>query len=149
MLKNYRVGFDASGLIFFLVVMIPNFVWFAVPAPNEVLRKESATAPVDAVASVLRVIFLAALCAVRNVGREKLRFSPLFGSSAVCVCLYFFGWALYYAGFVNPFVIILLMLPPCLAFILFALDRKNLIAVFPAICFTVCHLIYGFANFIL
>lgn len=36
----------------------------------------------------------------------------------------------------------------CAAFLLFALDRKNYIALIPAVGFTVCHLIYGTANFI-
>ena len=43
----------------------------------------------------------------------------------------------------HPCVILLLTLSPCFAFILFALDRRNYIALIPAICFTACHLIYG------
>ncbi len=63
-------------------------------------------------------------------------------------CLYFVGWISYYIGISNPVVIISLTVSPCLAFILFALDRKNIIAVVPAVCFTICHLIYGTVNFI-
>lgn len=33
---KYRFGFDFWGLILFLLVMVPNFIWFAVPAPNDV-----------------------------------------------------------------------------------------------------------------
>ena len=46
MLKNYRIGFDWIGLILFLIIMIPNFIWFVVPAPNDVLRTESVTGSV-------------------------------------------------------------------------------------------------------
>ena len=37
----------------------------------------------------------------------------------------------------------------CLAFIFFALDRKNYAAFVLSFCFTVCHLIYGVVNFCL
>ena len=67
----------------------------------------------------------------------------------VCVVMYFLGWILYYAGNTNAWIILLLTIPPCAAFILFALDRKNLPAIVFAVGFTVCHLIYGIVNFII
>ena len=81
--------------------------------------------------------------------RNKLHFSPLIILTVICIILYFAGWILYYNGITNPLVIIILTLPPCLAFIFFALDRKNIIAVVPAVCFTICHLIYGVVNYVL
>ncbi len=41
MLKNYKLSFEIWGLLLFLIVMIPNFIWFAIPAPNDILRAES------------------------------------------------------------------------------------------------------------
>ena len=149
MLQKYKFGFNVSGLVIFLIIMLPNFIWFAVPAPNDILRQESITPIVDTIGSVCQIIFVAALCIVINKERDNIRISPLLISSAVCIGLYFLGWVLYYNGIVNPMVIIYLTLPPCVAFILFALDRKNFIALIPAACFTICHLIYGIANFIL
>ena len=149
MLKKYRFGFDAAGALLFWLVMIPNFIWFAVPAPNDILRKESATALVDTIASVCQVLFVAALCVIINTKRDKLKLSPLIIASIVCIGIYFLGWVFYYIGIVNSAVILSLTLPPCFAFILFALDRKNRIAMIPAICFTVCHFIYGMVNYIL
>ena len=43
MLKEYKFGFNIYGLLLFLIIMIPNFIWFAAPAPNDVLRTESVT----------------------------------------------------------------------------------------------------------
>lgn len=149
MFKKYKLRFDNWGALLFLIIMIPNFIWFAVPAPNDILRQESITPIVDTIGSVCQIIFVAALCIVINKERDNIRISPLLISSAVCIGLYFLGWVLYYNGIVNPMVIIYLTLPPCVAFILFALDRKNFIALIPAACFTICHLIYGIANFIL
>lgn len=48
MLKKYRIGFDILGLLLFLLIIIPNFIWFAIPASNNVLRVESFT-PIIAV----------------------------------------------------------------------------------------------------
>ena len=148
MLNKYRFGFDVWGLILFLLVMLPNFIWFAVPAPNDVLRAESVTPVVDMIASVCQVLTIACLCFVINKERGKLRVSPLVIATIICVVVYYVGWVLYYSGAVNDWAILLLTIPPCLAFILFAADRKNLLAVLFATGFAVCHLIFAIVNFI-
>ena len=60
--SHYRFGFDIWGLLLFLLVMLPNFIWFAGPAPNDVLRTESVTPVVDLIASVCQVLTVACLC---------------------------------------------------------------------------------------
>ena len=147
-LSKYRLGFDVWGLVLFLLVMLPNFIWFAVPTPNDVLRAESVTPVADVIASVCQVLTVACLCFVINKERSKLRFSPLMIATVVCVVVYYVGWVLYYSGIVSAWVILLLTIPPCLAFILFAADRKNLPAVLFATGFAVCHLIFAIMNFI-
>ena len=147
-LKQYRFGFDPWGLLLFLLVMLPNFIWFAVPAPNDILRTDSVTPMVDAIGSVFQVLTIACLCFVIHNDRSKLRFSSLIIATIVCVAIYYIGWALYYTANVSPIVILLLTLPPCLAFILFAIDRKNLPAIHFATAFAVCHLVFAVANFI-
>lgn len=149
MLNKFRFGFDVWGLILFLLVMLPNFIWFAVPAHNDVLRAESVTPVVDMIASVFQVLTVACLCFVINKERGKLRFSPLVIAAVVCVVVYYIGWVLYYSEIVHTWVILLLTLPPCLAFVLFAADRKNLPAVLFATGFAVCHLIFAIVNFII
>ena len=59
--KKYKLGFDIWGLLLFLIVMIPNFVWFAVPAPNDVLRIESVTETVDTIGSICQVLMIIAI----------------------------------------------------------------------------------------
>ena len=58
MLKKYKMGFDAWGLVVFLIIMIPNFIWSAVPAPDDILRTESTTKVIDAIGSVAQVIMI-------------------------------------------------------------------------------------------
>lgn len=149
LLEHYRFGFDPWGFLLFLLVMLPNFIWFAVPAPNDVLRADSVTPVVDAIASVCQVLTVACLCFLINKERGKLRFSPLVIAAAVCVAVYYLGWALYYSSIANAWVILLLTLPPCLSFILFATDRKNLPAVLFASVFAGCHVVFGMVNFVI
>ena len=149
LLKQYRFGFDLSGLLLFLLVMLPNFIWFAVPAPNDVLRTDSITPVVDIIASVCQVLTVACLCFLINEERSELRFSPLVIATVICAAVYYLGWALYYSGITNSWVILLLTLPPCLSFILFAADRKNLPAVLFASVFAVGHLIFAVVNFVI
>ncbi len=111
MLKEYKLSFNIYGLLLFLIIMIPNFIWFAVPAPNDVLRADSVTGGIDTIASVCQVLMIIAVM--------------------ICCLLYFASWVGYYAGIVNMGVILGLTVSPCLAFLFFAIDRKNMIAVIP------------------
>ena len=139
-LKNYRLGFNAWGLILFIAIMLPNFIWFFLPAPNDILRSDSVTPKIDMIAS--------ALCVIKNQKSRKINLSPRIISTIICCILYFVSWIFYYIGAVNVIVILGLTILPCLAFLIFALDRKNLFAVFFAFVFTILHLIYSAVNYI-
>ncbi len=146
---KYRFGFEPWGLVLFLLIMLPNIIWFILPAPNDILRAESVTPIVDSVGMVCQVAMVAALCVVLNVNYKKRGMTILLGACLLSAAVYFVCWVLYYLGMVGAPVVLGLTLPPCLAFIFFALDRKNYIALIPAVLFTVCHLIYGVVNFII
>lgn len=148
MLKNYKLSFNIDGLLLFLIVMIPNFIWFAIPAPNDILRSDSITEMVDTVASICQVLMITALCVLRNKESKKICATPFIIAAGGCCLLYFISWIVYYAGIVNTIVILGLIVLPCLAFLFFAIDRKNGIAIIPILIFTICHFIYGVVNFI-
>ena len=149
MLKNYKLSFEIWGLLLFLIVMIPNFIWFAIPAPNDILRERSITETIDTVASVCQILMITALCIFRNREYRKRCVTPFIIMVAGCCFLYFLSWTVYYVGIVHVIVILGLTIPPCLAFLFFAIDRKNGIALIPILIFTICHLIYGVVNFVI
>ena len=149
MLKRYKLCFEIWGLLLFLIVMIPNFIWFAIPAPNDILRAKSITEMVDTVASVCQILMFVAICIFRNRESKKLCISPFIIMAAACYLLYVASWIAYYSGMTNVVVILGLTIPPCLAFLFFAIDRKNGIALIPISIFTICHLVYGAVNFII
>lgn len=148
-LEKYKLSFDIGGLLLFLIIMIPNFIWFSLPAPNDVLRADSATEMVDTIASICQVLMVIALCIFVNIRSCKLSITPLIITVMICCLLYFASWIGYYLGIVNAVIILGLTIPPCLAFMLYAIDRRNMIAVVPISIFLLCHLIYGIVNFII
>lgn len=149
MWKKYKIGFDIWGLIIFLIIMLPNFIWFAVPAPNDILRTESVTVVIDAIGSICQVLIAFSLCAFINSERKKLSFTKTIIIVICCCVIYFASWMLYYLGTTNTIVILGLTIPPCMAFLFFAIDRKKYISIIPISIFTICHFIYGVVNYII
>ena len=147
MLKKYAFGFEPWGLALFLLIMITTVIWSAVPAPNDVLRASSLTPRIDAIGLVFQVLMIAAICLVKNKERAPFRATPLVVCMALCCLLYGASWTAYYCGMANAAVIVGLTVPPCMAFLFFALDRKNGIALIPILGFTACHVIYATVNF--
>ena len=149
MLKKYKMGFDIWGLIVFLIVMIPNFIWFAVPAPNDILRKESVTVVIDTIGSIFQMLMIFSLCVFISLERKKLSFTKTIIAVFWCCVIYFASWMFYYLGITNAVVILGLTIPPCMAFLFFAIDRKNYISIIPISIFTICHFMYGVVNYII
>ncbi len=149
MLKKYKFGFDTWSFVLFLIIMLPNLIWFLVPAPNDILRASSITKIPDMIASVCQVLMIGVLCTLINQQRKKLSITPCIITVIIFCLLYFVSWIIYYLGIVNILVILGLTIPPCLAFLFWAIDRKNLIAVMSGSIFTICHLIYGIVNFVI
>lgn len=77
MIKEYRIGFNIWGVVLFIVIMIPNFVWFVVPAPNDILRTESSTEVLDVITSICQVIMIVLLCMIINKRSERIKRSLL------------------------------------------------------------------------
>jgi hypothetical protein len=146
--KNYKIGFDIWGLILFGVIMIPNFIWFAAPAPNDILRNKSVTSTLDILASVFQVTMIVALCLIINKNAEKTNNKSYLLAIVVCCLLYYAGWVFYYNGVTTPLLFLDLCIAPCLTFVLYAIFRRNIIALVLSIAFMICHLIYGIINFI-
>ena len=147
-IRKYKIGFDILGLLLFLIIMIPNFIWFAVPTSNDILRNESITPVIDMIASIFQVIMAIALCIIKNKQCQKPMKKIWFKLIIIAIIIYFVGWILYYIGIVNALVILDLCITPCVAFMLLSIARKNIFAFILSIMFMICHAIYGIINFI-
>ncbi|WP_281672426.1 hypothetical protein [Pseudoramibacter alactolyticus] len=148
-LDKYRFGFDVWGLVLFFIIMIPNFIWFAVPAENDVLRTESITPVIDMIASIAQVTMIITLCIIKRSDNDKPGKRSLLLIIVLLVVLYGLGWIAYYMGNIGLLTILDLCIAPSLAFIVFAIYRRNYPALILAMIFTVCHVIFGVVNFII
>lgn len=149
LIKKYKLKFNPWGLLLFGVIMIPNVIWGLYPATNDILRGESITEIVDFIGSICQVIMIASLCCIVNRNCRKMKMTAYMVLMLINCALYFIAWVLYYIGWTNCFVILLLTIPPCLAFLFFAIDRKNIFAILANILFMICHVIYALQNFII
>lgn len=149
MFKNYKLSFDPWCLILFLIIMIPNLIWFIIPAPNDILRISSTAEIFDTLSSIFQILMLICLCFFKNVKSKPIIFSPLIIFMFICCLLYFACWIFYYSNVTNQLIILGLAIFPCLAFLLFDIDRKNWLALTPILIFTICHIISTLINFII
>ena len=136
--------FNLYGLLLFATIMLPNIIWFLVPAKNDILRTTSATPIIDTAASIFQVIMVICLCFVKKNHYRKYDWL-----SIICIAAYFACWIFYYCAIVNTAVILGLCLFPCLAFIFYEIRIKNYFALMPTIIFTILHLIFGIKNFLI
>ncbi len=146
-IKSYKFGFNISAVVVFVLIMLPNIIWFFVPAQNDILRNESSTQVLDVFVTVFQILMLAVLCVIKNIYARKIKFSLFIILSASFVLLYYVCWILYYSGVVHAIVLLGLCIFPCCSFLFYGLDRKNCIALVPISVFSVLHLISTIINF--
>lgn len=89
--KKYRIGFDVRGLVLSIIIMIPNFIWFAIPTENDVLRAASLTPVIDMVATIFQVIMIASLCVIKNIEYQKSENKKRLFEIIISVVVYYFG----------------------------------------------------------
>lgn len=149
MIKKYTFDLNLDSLWLTVFLLVPSVVWYFFPAPNDVLRTESVTPISDTAASVSQVIFIGILCFTVNVAAPKrnVKSKPMISTILSC-SVYYLSWFVYYIGIVNFAVILALTLAPCAAFLFYALEKRNHIALFPMGIFTFCHIVYGVVNFL-
>ena len=54
-MKKYKFGFDLYALLLFSIIVIPNFIWFAIPAKIDILRSPSRTPIIDTIGSIFQI----------------------------------------------------------------------------------------------
>ncbi len=149
LLKKYTMGFEGWAVALFAAIMLPNILWAYIPAPNDVLRAESITPVTDGIGSFYQVLMVFCLVCIRRTDHRPTTLNRLLLGCIGCVLLYWAAWGCYYAGITYPAILLCMTLVPCAAFILFAQERRNGIALVPAAVFTLCHLYFCIRNFLI
>ena len=138
--KAYKIGVDLWAILLFALVMLPNIVAFSVPKFSALLDAETGT--LEITATVFQVIFVALLIFIVHEGKRRLNFrSPLVilcGGALVC---YYVAWICLFCAAVNAAVYLALAIFPCVAFLVFEVERRNFFALVPTAVFSILHLI--------
>lgn len=141
MMKEYGFGFEYKGLIAFLLVMIPNFIWMAYPP--EINPLVGMIAPYDWLNIVMNVsqwIMIAMICILIRPRIEKGNSRKLYLVSAiVCLIIYYLLWIGYYNGFTSKHILLGMAWIPSLLFIFVVLWLKKYWALIPSIIFLSIH----------
>lgn len=139
--QKYKFGFDAYGLLLFLLIMLPNIIWFTTPAPNDILRQPTTTPTLDTIGMAFQILMIAALCCIVRKNNQPLKLTPLLIATAAFTLTYWAGWITYYRGIATLPIILILTLAPCLAFICHSINRRNLPATILSTTFATCHIL--------
>ncbi len=141
-LSKFRFGFDFWGLGLFVLLLVPNIVWWCFSPENDVLRQISAPPALDVFAYIFEAVTVAAiLIIVRREAKGLPRFdSPFFTFTVMSVVLYIAAWVFYFCGNVNFAVLLFMGVFPCTALGCYAAMRKNWLVLCPLAVFTALHL---------
>lgn len=145
--KNYRLHLDIWGLGLFVMIMMPNFIWAWIPAPEDIFRRGTVTPNLDLLSSIIQVFMVAFLCFfVNRRGHNAVEQRSMLGI-CLSVTLYLFGWIFYYIGFQGSINVLILSLSPCAAFLFYTWSRKNGPAFAVTVIFAILHTLRGVLNY--
>lgn len=145
MSSSKTLSFDWRGLVLFLLIMIPNVIWFTCPAPDDVLRHTTDHKMLDSIMSVTQIAMVVSLCISGK--QTKQNSWQQYTTILLFVLLYYGCWILYYLTAANTMILWGLTIFPCLAFLLLARAEENRPALFLTILFTICHMANTFLSF--
>lgn len=145
MSSSKTFSFDWRGLVLFLLIMIPNLIWFACPAPDDVLRHTTDHKILDSIMSVTQIAMVVSLCISGK--QTKQNSWQRYATILLFVLLYYGFWLLYYQATTNAMILWGLTIFPCLAFLLLARAEESKLALFLTILFTICHMVNTFLSF--
>ena len=72
MLKNYRLSFEIFGLFLFLIIMMPNFIYFVFSTPHDIFQVNSITKNIDKAAFVSQIFMIVSLCFLKNIKSKRI-----------------------------------------------------------------------------
>ena len=140
--EKYKWGFDFWALVLFAVLMLPNIIYWCIPEFSDL----GGDGVIDTFANILQVFGVGLLIfLVQKEGKEKKEkkyfFDSLFMTASLMLLLYYAAWMIYFFGTLNTGIVLFLAGCPCIALILFAIERKNYIALVPLAIFGVLHIV--------
>ena len=112
--KTYAIGISLTGLLLYILQLLPNILWkFAPPANNVLAQNASASQVLNFIEGFLGMMTVVLLVFLVRKGVE--RNSNVYVVLAILFLAgYYISWILYYNGVVDPWLLIagLAAMPP-------------------------------------
>jgi hypothetical protein len=148
-MKKYKFGFEYKGLISFLLVMIPNFIWMTCPPLIDPLVNMIAPSTwlyiLMNVSQWSMIMMICVLVRRRTETGKSTKFYLVFAK--VCLIVYYLLWIGYYSGFTNRYILLGMAWFPSLLFIFVGLWLKNYWALIPSTIFLCTHIFITWYSF--
>ena len=147
-LKNYKFGINYLALLIFVLIMIPNLLWMAFPAPYDVLSRQDGAVWLEILVKILQPLMVGSLICLQNREFRKPVKARIFVGICLSYFVYMIGWGFYYLGFSGPVVILTLCIAPSCCFMLEAWGRKYGPGYVLSLLFLIFHTLWGVITFL-
>jgi len=138
-IKKYKFGFSVWGFGLFLLIMVPNIVYFCVPAYRGGLDGDNVV--LDTVASVFQAIGLMLLFFIVRREKDQKLFKTGVTLAAFFFAIYLIAWIFYFCSYRNSAVVISLAVFPCLSLLSFSIGEKNRFSLTVLRIFSILHIV--------
>ena len=148
--EGYAVAFSLTGLVLYVLQLLPNIVWIAVPPTNDVLKhNNSPHAALNLIEQLFGMVTVALLIiVVSKVGTQGRNGFWLLACAAGFLAAYYVAWILYYQGNVSGWLLVLgIAAMPPLYFFFAASWMKNYAALIPCTIFGIAHVAITWSNY--
>lgn len=144
-MNNY-FGFSWSGLIVFLLPMIPNVFYFLIPVTEASENKVKGHLLLDILEHGSQAVFIFLLVFVISKQTSEI-LSPYTIGMAIMLIFYYILWIIYFKGKANLIILLGMAVLPVVYFILAELWLHNYLAIIPTILFGIVHVTITYIDF--
>ena len=141
-----NMGFSWKGFLVFLLPMLPNFLFFILPALSG--AKAAAKSPfiLDIIEHGSQAIFFMLL--IFWLSKKASPMLSLYTILMAVFLLFYFGcWADYFTVGANFTMLMLMAIVPVIYFLLSSIWLHNTIAIIPLAIFGITHIIITYINY--
>ena len=143
---NYYFGFSWYGFIVFLLPMLPNILYFLIPASTESGKNENSHLVLDILEHGSQAIFIFLLIFV--ISRQTTEIlCPYTIIMVISLFIYFVLWIFCFTGKANLIILLGMAVLPVVYFILAEMWLHNYLAILPTAFFGIAHVIITYIDF--
>lgn len=145
-------SFSLRGLIIFILVLLPNIIFFAFPSETSQSVLEDKSAWISFLQNFFQLVLVFMLVVVKSTKKNRI-FDIRIIVASIFLVLYYVLWVRYFIGgrdysIISSSMTISMAMAafPAIYFILAELWLENKIGAFIALCFGIAHVVNTYLN---